>query len=77
MKQKIIGRIEEQTILKKALASKTAELVSIKMATFKAATKTKKQLFLTFLSSFPLLQNQHTIGLIDQTLTMDDLFEAV
>ena len=54
-----------------------AKALRIKMAAFKAATKTKKQLFLTFLSAFPLLSNQHSISLIDQALTMDDLFEVV
>lgn len=68
MKQKLVGRIKEQKILKKALESEVAEFVSI------IATKTKKQIFLTFLSSFPIVPNQHSIGLIDQALTMDALF---
>jgi len=54
-----------------------AQALRIKIAVFKAATKTKKQIFLTFLSSFPLVPNQHSVGLIDQKLTMDDLFEVV
>jgi len=61
----------QQYIMTKAYAT----ALRIKMASFKAATKTQKQIFLTFLSAFPLLPNQHSIGLIDQTLTMDDLFE--
>jgi AAA+ ATPase superfamily predicted ATPase len=54
-----------------------AQSLRIKAATFKAATKTRKQIFLILLSSFPLLPNQHSIGLIDQALTMNDLFEKV
>ena len=52
-----------------------AKDLRIKMAAFKAATKTKKQIFLTFLTTFPLIENKHTIGLIDEAMTMDILFE--
>ena len=52
-----------------------AKDLRIKMAAFKAATKTKKQIFLTFLTTFPLIENKHTIGLIDEAITMDILFE--
>ena len=51
-----------------------AKQVRQKLAVFKAATKTKKQLFLTFLTTFPMIDNQYSIGLIDEALTMDVLF---
>jgi uncharacterized protein len=46
-----------------------------KIATFKEATKTKKQTFLTMITTFGVKQNQYSLGLVDANLTMDDLFE--
>ena len=46
-----------------------------KVAIFKALTNTPKQIFVTLITTFPLLPNQHSIGLIHQNLTMDVLFE--
>ena len=46
-----------------------------KMATFKETTKTRKQTFLTMITTFGLKQNQYSLGLVDASLTMDDLFE--
>jgi uncharacterized protein len=46
-----------------------------KVGIFKALTNTPKQIFVTLISTFPLLSNQHSIGLIDQNLTMAVLFE--
>lgn len=46
-----------------------------KMGIFKANTQTRKQLFWTLLTTFGLEANEHSIGLIDQVLTMDILFE--
>ncbi len=48
-----------------------------KMAIFQANTETRKQLFWTLLTTFGLEENEHSIGLIDQVLTMDVLFEEV
>jgi sodium-dependent dicarboxylate transporter 2/3/5 len=36
--------------------------------------KTRKQIFLTFITTFGLKSNRHSIGLVDQVLTLDDLF---
>lgn len=47
-----------------------------KMATFQETTKTSKQLFWTLITTFGLKQNEHSIGLIQQVLTLDDLFEV-
>ena len=61
---------KENFILTKAYA----EEVRSKVAAFKLATKTKKQIFLTFLTTFPILENKHS-SLVDQKLTMEVLFE--
>ena len=37
-------------------------------------TNTRKHLFITLISSVGLQLNEHSIGLIDQQLTLDDLF---
>jgi uncharacterized protein len=41
---------------------------------FQQETKTKKHLFITLISSTGLQPNEHSIGLIDQQLTLDHLF---
>lgn len=43
---------------------------------FQATTKTRKQVFITLLTTFGVLPNQHSLGLINQALTIDDLFES-
>ncbi len=53
---------------------KNAEKLIEKMEIFREATKTKKQLFLVLITTFGLKANEHSLGLIDKTLTMDDLF---
>lgn len=45
-----------------------------KMQAFKQETKTRKQLFLTFISCMGLSHNENSLGLIDNQLTADDLF---
>ncbi len=46
-----------------------------KMSVFRSTTKTKKQLFWVFISTFGINENQHSGGVIAKSLTMDDLFE--
>ncbi len=45
-----------------------------KQTVFRGQTKTKKQLFNTLVTTFNLLPGEHSIGLIDSVVTMDDLF---
>lgn len=45
-----------------------------KIAVFKARTKSKKQIFLNILTTFPVIENQSSLGLVDQYFTMDVLF---
>lgn len=45
------------------------------MAIFKNATNTPKQIFINLITTFPIIENENSIGLIQQTLTLDDFFE--
>ncbi len=48
-----------------------------KMAAFKEAARTRKQVFLTMITTFGVKQNQYSLGLVDASLTMDDLFAGL
>ncbi|MCY7329342.1 MAG: ATP-binding protein [Saprospiraceae bacterium] len=54
-----------------------AKEIRTKIALFKTISASRKQLFLTLLTTFPMLPNEHSLGLVDSTLTMDVLFEMV
>lgn len=58
-----------------ALTKSYAEQLRTKMATFRTHTHTKKQLSWVLLTTFGLKPNQYSTGLIQQTLTIDDLFD--
>lgn len=58
-----------------SLDKRQAEKMSATMGKFKHLTKTKKQLFWTLVTTFGLNHNQHSLGLIQQVLTLDDLFD--
>lgn len=45
-----------------------------KIALFKQITATKKSVYLTFISSFGLETNEHSLGLVQNSLTLDALF---
>jgi uncharacterized protein len=45
-----------------------------KITIFKEMTETRKQVFLSLLTTFGLKHNEHSLGLIDNALTMDILF---
>lgn len=45
-----------------------------KIALFRHYAKTKKQVFLTFISTYGLLANEHSRGLVDRELRLEDLF---
>ncbi|MEZ5042023.1 MAG: ATP-binding protein [Saprospiraceae bacterium] len=51
-----------------------AEKLRDKMEIFSEATKTRKQIFLVIITTFGLNVNEHSLGLVNQILTMDDLF---
>jgi uncharacterized protein len=46
-----------------------------KIALFKRLTKTQKQVFLTLVTTFGIKMNEQSIGLVDNDLTMNVLFE--
>lgn len=52
-----------------------AEALKEKIEQFKVVTKTKKQLFLTIVSTFGIKQNEYSIDLIDNDIQLDALFE--
>ena len=53
---------------------KTADNIRQKHAVFKHHSKTKKHLFTTFITTFGLVENNWAKEIVDQPLTMDDLF---
>lgn len=52
-----------------------AEDIRLKVAIFKSATATHKQVFFTILSTFPLIHNENSLGVVDKALDMNCLFE--
>jgi hypothetical protein len=44
---------------------------------FENSTQTKKSTALTLITTFGIQQNEHSLGLIENVLTLDDLFERV
>jgi hypothetical protein len=57
-----------------SLSKASADALSQKVSIFKSSTKTNKQIFLTLISAFGLKHNQHSLGLAQQVLTLEDLF---
>jgi uncharacterized protein len=51
-----------------------AEKLKRKLRVFKTESKTKKSLFLTMITTFGTQKNSHFLGLVQNTLTLDDLF---
>jgi hypothetical protein len=47
-----------------------------RIALFETISGTNKQIFLTLLTVFPMLPNEHSIGLVDMALTMDVLYDG-
>jgi len=56
------------------LSKSYAEQLRKKIFVFEEVTKTKKQIFLTLISTFGITENIHSSGLIDNHLKMDVLF---
>jgi AAA+ ATPase superfamily predicted ATPase len=50
------------------------ENLTNKIEVFKDSTNTKKQVFLFFITTFGLLENQYSSAIVGKELTMDDLF---
>jgi AAA+ ATPase superfamily predicted ATPase len=52
-----------------------AKTLRERIAQFKTQTKTRKNVFLTFISTFGIKPNLHSIGIVNQEITMDVLFK--
>ena len=48
-----------------------------KIETFRTVTKTNKSLFLTMVTTFGIARNQYSNSIVQNSLTMDDLFSEV
>ncbi len=46
-----------------------------KIGVFRTETKTRKAVFLTFITTYGLMKNKHSVGLVQNEITMDSLFE--
>ncbi len=71
----VISLCEMKFYKEEFLLSKTyAEEMRRKRTLLRNLTKTKKQIFLVLITTFGLIPGKHSVGLIDNTVTMDDLF---
>ncbi len=57
-----------------SLSKETADKLRKKRSVFRRISKTRKQVFIVLITTFGLVQNKHSLGLIDNTIDMDDLF---
>ena len=64
---------KDQFILTKEYAEKIRQKRSI----FKVVSKTKKQIFITLISTFGLIENKHSNSLIDNAIELDALFQKI
>ena len=53
---------------------KDADAFRTKKALFQHYTQTRKHIFLSFLSVYGILDNEHSIGLVDNSIVLDALF---
>jgi uncharacterized protein len=59
------------------LTRKDREAILEKITLFKSLTKTKKQVFFSAVSTFGIKQNEYSLGCVDNTFSMDILFEKL
>lgn len=57
-----------------SITKEYAQNLKSKLRIFRETTKTRKHLFLTLITTFGITHNEHSVGLIDQIVTIDDLF---
>jgi uncharacterized protein len=58
------------------IEKKYADDLRTKVAIFKQSTGTSKAIFLTFVTTFGLVKNEHSMSLVQNSLTMDILFNS-
>jgi uncharacterized protein len=56
------------------ISKETAEKLRRRIRVFRRVSGTKKQVFLILVTTFGIVKNQYSIGLIDKILVLDDLF---
>jgi uncharacterized protein len=56
------------------ISSDYAKKLETKKAIFYQKTKTKKSLFITMITPYGVKKNENYIGLVDQEITLEDLF---
>jgi uncharacterized protein len=54
-----------------------AEVLRHKIETFREQTKTRKSIFLTMICAFGLQPNEHSMGLVQNNLSLDELFASL
>ncbi len=54
-----------------------ADALRNKRALFQHYTQTRKHIFLSFLSVYGILDNEHSLGLVDNSIVLDALFEDI
>lgn len=59
------------------LSKKENEQIREQIARFKKLTKTRKQVFFTVITPYGVKHNEHSLGLVDSSLSMDVLFEKL
>jgi len=57
-----------------SIDKKYAEALNMKVHSFRQQIKTRKHVFLTLISTFGIHKNEHSIGLVDNEIAMNDLF---
>jgi uncharacterized protein len=57
------------------IEKKYADELRTKIAIFKQSTRTQKAVFMTFITTFGLAQNEHAMSLVQNSFTMDILFQ--
>ena len=60
-----------------AIDSKYSQELAKKIEAFSSNTKTKKSIFITFITSYGLINNQYSNQYVQSELTMDDLFRQI
>lgn len=75
-KDEVINIFEIKFHNKPFVISKSyAENLQNKLHIFEESTKTRKHLFLTIIAAFGVQENEYSTELVDQVLTLNDLFE--
>jgi hypothetical protein len=60
----------DEVVLTKA----DADILRRRKSIFRHVTGTKKQIFIVLITTFGLIKNQHSLGLVDNSLDMNALF---